>query len=151
MTEARRSGLRAFAFSRADRIGFRRLSALAARYKVVIRHSLSGSPSRLGGVLADRRSAVAAAVQVGRVHGRAVTALNGRMRGLGPDRPVAGHRVFPRFLISYEHLRDLTRRLPGGLASGLYLFERVPKDAASAKADEFPVALRLHGGEDLRG
>jgi hypothetical protein len=151
MTGARRSGLRPFAFAREDQIGSHRLPALAAGYKVVIKRSSSGSPSRLGGALANRRSAVAAAVQVGRVDGRAAAALNARTHGLGRDRPVAGHRVFPRFLVSAEHLRDLTRRLPGGLASGLYLLERGPKDAASAKTDELPVALRLHGGKDLRG
>jgi hypothetical protein len=139
------------AFAREDQIGSDRLAALAAGYKVVIKRSSSGSPSRQGSALADRRSAVAAAVQVGRVHGRAAAALNARTHGLSRDRPVAGHRVFPRFLVSSEHLRDLTRRPPGGLASGLYLLERGPKDAASAKADELPVALRLHGGEDLRG
>ena len=105
----------------------------------------------MGRVRADRRSAVAAAVQAGRVHGRAAAALNARTHGLGRDRPVAGHRVFPRFLVSSEQLRDLARRLPGGLASGLYLLERGPEDAAGAEADEFPVALRLHGGEDPRG
>jgi hypothetical protein len=151
MTGARRLGLWASCFAREDQIGSHRLPALAAAYKVVIKRSSSGSPSRLGGVLADRRSAVAAAVLVERVHGSAVAALNARTHGLGPDRPVAGHGVFPLFLVSSEHLRDLTRRLPGCLAGGLYLFKRGPKDAASAKADEFPVALCLHGGEDLRG
>jgi hypothetical protein len=86
---------------------------------------------------------VAAVVQVGRVHGRAVAALNARTHGLGRDRLVAGHRVLTRFVVSSEHLGDLTRRYPGGLASGLYLFERGPEDKASAEADEFPVALRL--------
>jgi hypothetical protein len=124
---------------------------LGALATVVIKRGWSGSPSRLGGVLANRRSALAAAVQAKRVHGRAVPALNARTHGLGRDRLVAGHSVFPRFLVSSEHLRDVTRRHPGGLASGLYLFERGPEDAASAKADEFPVPLRLQGGEDHRG